>query len=137
MKKVYEVINQEITKFNQAYDQDSATESQKAYTKQFEGLDHINTCKVSAKASWDFSNLIASILEAVEKAVKETPFEEVPENHIAKGTPEYKALKKEGQKPLKAITGFREDLRFSDLRNLPHSLDVTNALFKKTFYFNK
>lgn len=130
MEKVYEVINKEIAKFNLSYDQDDATESQKEYTKQFEGLSHINTSKVSAKASWEFSKTIENILSIVEEGVK--TFEEVPEGSILKGTPEYKE-RRQTEEPKSVVAGFRKRLGYTQLRNM--ILDGFSIITEKTFYF--
>jgi len=130
MEKVYEVINKEIAKFNLSYDQDDATANQKEHTKQFEGLNHINTSKVGADASWKFSNQIAEILEIVEEGVK--TFEEVPEGAILKGTPEYKERVK-NEEPKSVVTGFRRRLGYTQLKNI--QFDGFSIITEKTFYF--
>ena len=130
MEKVYEVINKEIAKFNLAYDQDDATANQKEHTKQFEGLNHINTSKVGADASWKFSNQIAEILEIVEEGVK--TFEEAPQGAILKGTPEYKERLK-NEEPKSVVSGFRKRIGFTQLKNM--ILDGFSIITEKTFYF--
>ena len=130
MEKVYEVINKEIAKFNLSYDQDDATENQKKYTKQFENLDHINTSRVSADASWEFSKTIEKILAIVEEGVN--TFEEVPEGAILKGTPEYKERVK-NEEPKSVVTGFRKRLGYTQLKNI--QFDGFSIITEKTFYF--
>lgn len=131
MEKVYEIINAEIKNFNGAYNNDNGTDKQKEFTKQFEGLDHINTSKVSAEKSWEFSKLIEQILEAV-KEVSET-FESIPDGAVLKGTDEYKA-RRESEEPKCVTVGFTDRLDFNILASIARQ-GVGRRDLKKVWYF--
>ena len=131
MEKVYEIINEEIKHFNGAYSNDNGTDKQKEFTKQFEGLDHINTSKMFAEKSWEFSKLIEQILEAVEE-VAET-FETIPDGAILKGTDEYKA-RRDSEEPKCVTVGFTDRLDFNTLASIARQ-GVGRRDLKKVWYF--